>query len=211
MTDRFLIVGLGNPGKEYEKTRHNIGFRCVDEIARKYGMSFIKKQSKAQLAEGQIGDHKVLLAKPQTYMNLSGDAVRGLLDFYKIPNDHLLVIMDDLDIPLGTLRIRLQGSAGGQKGLKHIQTVLGTQDINRIRFGIGRPPGRMDPAAYVLQDFGKDEQILLIETLDRVVKAVETWLDHGILIAMNRHNGTAEESARNATAGATPKPSVTPE
>jgi PTH1 family peptidyl-tRNA hydrolase len=204
MTELYLIVGLGNPGRDYEKTRHNIGFRCLDEIAAKHGMTFGKKQGKAVIAEGKIGEHKVLLVKPQTYMNLSGNSVRELVNFYKVPIDHILVIGDDLDIPLGTIRIRMQGSAGGQKGLKHIMEQLGTPNVYRLRVGIGRPPGRMEPKDYVLQDFGKDEQILLIETLDRVVKSITTFLDYGISIMMNRHNGTAEESARNAL----PKPKL---
>jgi PTH1 family peptidyl-tRNA hydrolase len=202
MAELYIIVGLGNPGREYEKTRHNIGFRCLDALATKHKVYFTKKQAKAQLADGKIGEHRVLMVKPQTYMNLSGDSVRELVNFYKVPLSHLLVIMDDMDIPLGSLRIRMQGSAGGQKGLKHIMEQLGTQDIHRVRFGIGRPPGRMEARDYVLQDFAKDEQILLIETLDRVTKAVDTWLNEGILITMNRHNGTAEEAARNAQ----PKP-----
>ena len=209
MTDLYLIVGLGNPGRDYEKTRHNIGFRCVDEIAAKHGFSFNKKQGKAVVAEGKIGEHKVLLVKPQTYMNLSGASVRELVNFYKIPIEHVLVISDDLDIPLGTLRIRMQGSAGGQKGLKHIMEQLGTPNVYRLRVGIGRPPGRMEAKDYVLQDFGKDEQIWLVETLDRVVKAIDTFLDHGITIMMNRHNGTAEEAARNAAPK--PKPVRPPE
>jgi PTH1 family peptidyl-tRNA hydrolase len=198
MTDRFLIVGLGNPGREYQNTRHNIGWRCVDAIATAHGLTFAKKQSKAIIADGTIADRKVLLAKPQTYMNLSGEAVQALLTFYKIPISNLLVISDDMDIPLGTLRIREKGGAGGQKGLKSIIAHLGTQDFARMRFGLSRPPGRMDPAAYVLQDFDKREMPLVIETLDRVVKATETWLREGISIAMTRFNGTAEEAAQNA-------------
>jgi PTH1 family peptidyl-tRNA hydrolase len=198
MTDRYLIVGLGNPGREYENTRHNIGFRVVDSIAAAHGMAFNKRQSKALVAEGVIADQKVLLAKPQTYMNLSGEAVRSLLRFYKIPLNRLLVISDDLDIPPGTLRIREKGGAGGQKGLKSIIEHLGTQEFARMRIGIGRPPGRMDPAAYVLRDFDNDESILIVETVDRAVKAVETWIRFGIAIMMTRHNGTADESARNA-------------
>jgi PTH1 family peptidyl-tRNA hydrolase len=198
MTDRYLIVGLGNPGREYEKTRHNIGWRCVDAIAAAHGLTFARKQSKAIVADGTIADRKVLLAKPQTYMNLSGEAVRGLVDFYKIPPANLLVISDDMDIPLGTLRIRESGGAGGQKGLKSIIEHLGTQNFARMRFGLSRPPGRMDPAAYVLQDFDKGEMPLVNETLDRVVKAVETWLREGTAIAMTRHNGTADEAARTA-------------
>ena len=196
MTDRYLIVGLGNPGREYEKTRHNIGFRCVDAIAAAHGLTFSRRQSKALVADGVIAGQKVLLARPQTFMNLSGEAVQGLVTFYKIPLNNLLVISDDMDIPVGVLRIREKGGAGGQKGLKSIAAHLGTQEFARLRFGIGRPPGRMDPAAYVLQDFDKSEAILLIETLDRVVKAVDVWLRFGLPIMMTRFNGTAEESAR---------------
>jgi PTH1 family peptidyl-tRNA hydrolase len=211
MTDRYLIVGLGNPGREYEHTRHNIGWRVVDAIAAAHGMTFAKKQAKALVADGVIADQKVLLAKPQTYMNLSGEAVQGLLAFYKIPVNNLLVVSDDLDIPPGTIRIRAKGGAGGQKGLKSIMDHLGTQEFARMRLGIGRPPGRMDPAAYVLQDFDKSESILIIETVDRAVKAVNTWLRFGIELMMTRHNGTADESARNASAMPTPAaPSADP-
>lgn len=204
MTDRYLIVGLGNPGREYENTRHNIGCRVVDSIAAADGMTFSKRQSKALVADGVIADQKVLLAKPQTYMNLSGEAVRSLMTFYKIPLNHLLVVSDDLDIPPGTLRIREKGGAGGQKGLKSIIEHLGTQEFARMRIGIGRPPGHMDPSAFVLRDFDNDESMLIIETVDRAVKAVETWIRFGIAIMMTRHNGTADESARNATALPTP-------
>src|SRR3954451_21077400 len=152
MTARDVIVGLGDPGREFKKTRHNIDFRSIDAIAQAYGLTFAKKQSKALVADGVIADRKVLLAKPQTYMNLSGESVRSLVDFYKIPVGNLIVISDDMDIPAGTLRIREKGSAGGQKGLKSIMEHLGTQDFARIRVGIGRPPGRMDPSAYVLQN-----------------------------------------------------------
>ncbi len=198
MSERYLIVGLGNPGREYEKTRHNIGFRCVDAIAAAYGISVTRRQAHAFLGDGLIAEQRVLLAKPQTYMNLSGEAVRALVDFYKIPLENLLVISDDMDIPLGTLRIRQKGGAGGQKGLKSIMEHLGTQEFARLRVGIGRPPGRMEPTDYVLQDFESADQILVIETLDRVVKSIDTWLRFGVAIMMTRHNGTAEESARNA-------------
>lgn len=198
MTERYLIVGLGNPGREYENTRHNIGFRCVEAIAAHYGLRFTDKKARALLADGQIAEQRVMLAKPQTYMNLSGESVRVIADFYKIPVSQILVIMDDMDIPLGMLRIRAKGSAGGQKGMKSIIEHLGTDEIARLRFGIGRPPGRMDPAAYVLQDFGKENAILLTETLDRVVKSIETWLRFGVEMMMTRWNGTSEDSARQA-------------
>lgn len=200
MTDRFLIVGLGNPGTEYERTRHNIGFRVVESLAAKHALSFSKKQAKALLAEGTIVGRRVLLAKPQTYMNLSGESVRPLIAFYNLPLTNVLIILDDLDIPLGTLRLRPSGSAGGQKGLKSILDQLGTQQVARLRFGVGRPPGRMDAAAYVLQPFAAEEQLLVAETVDRAVRAIETWLELGIEIAMARYNGSAEDAARNAGA-----------
>ncbi len=205
--ERFLIVGLGNPGREYEHTRHNIGFRIVESLAAKHALNFSKKQAKALLAEGTIAERRVLLAKPQTYMNLSGEAVRPLIAFYNMPLTNVLIILDDLDLPLGTLRLRPTGSHGGQRGLKSILEALGTQNIARLRFGIGRPPGHMDAAAYVLQPFAAQEQILVADTLDRAVRAVETWLQFGLETAMARHNGTAEEAARNANA--TPNPTNT--
>lgn len=197
MTDRHIIVGLGNPGREYDNTRHNIGFRCVDALAAAHGLTFAKKQSRALIADGLIADHKVLLAKPQTFMNLSGESVSSLLAFYKVPLKNLLVISDDMDIPLGTIRIKPGGSAGGQNGLRSIITYLGTQNFARMRLGIGRPPGRMEGADYVLQDFAKGDAILIDETVARAVKAVETWLRSGLDLAMTRHNGTNEEAARN--------------
>ncbi len=190
MTDLYLIVGLGNPGKEYENTRHNVGWRVIDELARRHGLKLDKKEKKSITASGVMNGKKVILAKPQTYMNLSGEAVRGLVDFYKIDTDHLLTISDDLDLPLGTLRLRKTGSAGGQNGLKSIIQHLGdNQDFSRVRFGIGRPPGKMNPKDYVLQGFKGDDAILVMEVVDRAVKAVETWLAEGIDLAMTKHNG----------------------
>ncbi len=196
MTDRYLIVGLGNPGPEYKDTRHNIGFRCVDALAARHGLSFDKKQGKAVIAAGNIVGRSVVLAKPQTFMNLSGDSVAALAGFYKIPPAQIMVIFDDIDLPLGTLRIRPAGGSGGHNGMKSIIARLGTQEFARIRFGVSRPPGRMDPAAYVLRPFEREEEILVIETVDRVCKAVLTWMTAGIEQAMNQHNGTVEEAAR---------------
>jgi PTH1 family peptidyl-tRNA hydrolase len=190
MNERFLLVGLGNIGKQYENTRHNIGFWVADELARRHQLTFGKPERKAVCADGIIAGKRVLIAKPQTYMNLSGEAVRALCDFYKIPNTHIMVVHDDLDLPLGTLRIRPSGSAGGQNGVKNIIQHLGTQDFARVRCGIGRPPGRQDPAAYVLQPFAGDDVITATIMRDRAADAVETWLREGLDIAMNRHNGT---------------------
>ena len=190
MTERFLIVGLGNIGKEYATTRHNIGFWVADELARRYDMTFGKKERKAVCADGIIKDQRVIIAKPQTYMNLSGEAVRSLVDFYKIPLNQIIVIHDDLDLALGTLRIRANGSAGGQNGVKSIIQHLGTQDFARVRCGIGRPPGRLDPAVYVLQPFTGDDAITATILRDHAANAVETWLRDGLELAMTRHNGT---------------------
>ncbi|MDX2076891.1 MAG: aminoacyl-tRNA hydrolase [bacterium] len=190
MTERFLIVGLGNIGKEYANTRHNIGFWVADELARRYDMTFGKKERKAVCADGTIKDQRVIIAKPQTYMNLSGEAVRSLVDFYKIPLHQIIVIHDDLDLTLGTLRIRANGSAGGQNGVKSIIQHLGTQEFARVRCGIGRPPGRLDPAVYVLQPFTGDDAITATILRDHAANAVETWLRDGLELAMTRHNGT---------------------
>lgn len=192
MTDRFLIVGLGNIGKQYANTRHNIGFWVADELARRHNLTFGKAERKAVSADGMIHNKRVLIAKPQTYMNLSGEAVRALCDFYKIPNTHIIVVYDELDLPLGTLRIRPAGSAGGQNGVKSIIQHLGTQEFARVRCGIGRPPGRQDPAAYVLQAFSGDDAITAAILRDHAANAVETWLRDGLEMAMNKHNGTIE-------------------
>jgi PTH1 family peptidyl-tRNA hydrolase len=205
MSDRYLIVGLGNPGPEYDQTRHNVGFRCVDALAQAHGLTFDqRKKSKARTADGVIVGRRVLIAKPQTFMNLSGTSVQGLAAFYQIPPRNIVVILDDLDLPLGTLRIRPKGGSGGHKGLTDIIRRLGTQDFPRIRFGIGRPPGRMDPAAYVLRRFDQDELPIVGPTVERAIKAVEVWLSEGIDIAMNRYNGSAEEVAAREAQPAVP-------
>jgi PTH1 family peptidyl-tRNA hydrolase len=193
MSERYLIVGLGNPGKKYEATRHNLGFRVVDELARRYSLTFGKTERRAVTADGIIRNQRVLLAKPQTYMNASGEAVRSLMDFYKIPVESLLVIGDDLDLPLGTLRLRMKGGAGGQRGLKNILQHTGTNDVNRVRLGIGRPPGKMDPGAYVLKTFSGDDAITAQIMVDKAADAVETWLTEGVELAMTRHNGSVDE------------------
>ncbi|MFW5709312.1 MAG: aminoacyl-tRNA hydrolase [Chloroflexota bacterium] len=196
MTNRYLIVGLGNPGSKYANTRHNFGFWVVDELARRWNITDFKTDRKALVGDGMIRGQRVLLAKPQTFMNLSGQPVRALVDFYKLDIDTLTVIHDDLDISLGTLRLRKGGSAGGQNGVKDIIRHLGTQDFKRVRCGIGRPPGRMDPAAYVLQPFSGDDAITAQRVIDRAADAVETWLAEGIDTAMNRYNGTVDEIPR---------------
>jgi PTH1 family peptidyl-tRNA hydrolase len=160
MTDTYLIIGLGNPGREYKDTRHNIGFMLIDHIAVRLNARGMKLQSKAIVISALYEERKIILAKPQTFMNLSGQSVQGLLHFYKIPFENLLVAHDDLDIPLGTIRIRPTGGPGGQRGMASTIEQLGTKDFPRLRLGIGRPPGRMDAKDYVLQDFSKDDMKL---------------------------------------------------
>ncbi len=192
---RLMIVGLGNPGRKYADTRHNIGFMVLNEIANQHGLRFDIKRNTAVVADALLENQRVLLVKPQTYMNNSGVSVRGLADFYKIPPDDITVVLDDLDTPLGTLRIRPKGGAAGQNGMRSIIQHLGTQEFPRLRFGIGRPPGKMAASSYVLMPFTPDEVPLAEETLDRAVKAIRLWLSDGIDMAMNRQNGTAEEAA----------------
>lgn len=185
----YLIVGLGNPGREYHNTRHNMGFMAVDSITQKWGISNMKVQSKAIINTGNLSGRKVILAKPQTYMNLSGQAVSGLINFYKIPLDHLLVINDDIDIPFGTIRIRPGGGSAGQKGVGSIIERLGTQEFARMRLGVGRPPGQMNSADYVLQPFAKDEEEFLKNFLEKAGQAVEEFILQGLNAAMNKFNG----------------------
>ncbi len=187
--DTYLIIGLGNPGREYKDTRHNIGFMLIDHIAVRLNARGMKMQSKAIVISALHEERKVILAKPQTFMNLSGQSVQGLLHFYKIPFENLLVAHDDLDIPLGTLRIRPTGGPGGQRGMASTIEQLGTKDFPRLRLGIGRPPGRMDAKDYVLQDFSKDDMKLLPEVLEHGVDAALTFVTHGLNKAMNQFNG----------------------
>jgi PTH1 family peptidyl-tRNA hydrolase len=191
---RYLITGLGNPGKEYADTRHNIGFRCVDAMARAHGLSFSRVQHKALTADGLIAERRATLVKPQTFMNLSGQSVGGLVNFYKVPLDNLIVIYDDLDLPPGMVRLRKKGGAGGHKGMHDIIKRLGTNEFARVRVGIGRPPGKMEPTAFVLQPLKADDLPVVEDVTDRVVQAIETWLREGIEAAMTRHNGSIENA-----------------
>lgn len=193
LSDTFLIIGLGNPGREYKDNRHNVGFMLIDRIAVRLNAQGMKLQSKALVLNAQYNDHKLILAKPQTYMNLSGQSVQGLVHFYKIPLSNVMILSDDLDLPFGTIRIRASGGPGGQRGLNDILQKLGTKDVPRLRIGIGRPPGRMDPAAYVLQDFSREEMNELSLILDRGADAVFTFVKHGLNKAMNDFNGGVKE------------------
>jgi PTH1 family peptidyl-tRNA hydrolase len=188
----FLIVGLGNPGRQYRENRHNIGFMVVDHLCTEIDVRLSRLQSKSLVGSGIINGQKLLLAKPQTYMNLSGQSVSGLLRFYKLAPSELLVIHDDLDLPLGTLRMRPSGGSAGQKGLSSIIEQIGTQDFPRLRMGIGRPPGRMDSAEYVLQDFNRNEQDFLKLVLVQGAKAVKAFVSDGIKQTMNSYNGSLD-------------------
>lgn len=189
MTDPFLLVGLGNPGREYKDNRHNVGFMTIDRLAVRLNARGMKVQSKAIVITAMHEERKLILAKPQTFMNLSGQSVQGLAHFYKIPLTNLMILSDDLDLPFGTIRIRASGGPGGQRGMASTIERLGTKDFPRLRVGIGRPPGRMDPAAYVLQDFPKDEVQLLSEVLDRAADAALEFVIKGLNAAMNKFNG----------------------
>ena len=185
----FLIAGLGNPGREYKDNRHNVGFMMIDRIAVRLNARGMKVISKAIVMDARYENRKLILAKPQTFMNLSGQSVQGLAHFYKISPESLMILSDDLDIPFGTLRIRASGGPGGQRGLGSILEKLGTKDIPRLRIGIGRPPGRMDPAAYVLQNFSRNEEKELSNILDRGADAVFEFVTNGLNPAMNKFNG----------------------
>jgi PTH1 family peptidyl-tRNA hydrolase len=189
MPDTYLFVGLGNPGREYKDHRHNFGFMLIDRLCIRLNARGMKVQSKAIVISTQHNERKLILAKPQTYMNLSGQSVQGLLRFYKLPLDHLLVAHDDLDLPFGTIRLRPGGGPGGQKGVASIIQQLGTQDFSRLRLGIDHPPGRMDPADYVLHDFPSSDLMALSEILDRAAQAALTFMDDGLEAAMNKFNG----------------------
>ena len=184
----LLIAGLGNPGKKYAGNRHNVGFHILDRLAEEHGLVFDKKQSKAEVAVGRIAGQRVCLVKPQTYVNESGQSVGAMARFYKVDPADVLVIYDELDLPQGTIRLRPRGSSGGHNGIKSVIDHLGTQGFPRVRVGIGRPPGRMQPKDYVLQDFGDDEREVMQEVYGRVAEAVEAFILHGIKEAMNRFN-----------------------
>ncbi len=191
-----LIVGLGNPGRGYANNRHNAGFICLNHFARTQGIRFDKKQGKARIGTGEIADSKVVVAKPQTYMNLSGQSVSRLIKKFDINLDDLLVIHDDLDLPLGKIRIRLGGGSGGHNGVDSIISELGSQDFIRLRVGIGRPvknedstePSDDEIITYVLSDFTPDEKQAITQVIPRVTEAILCLLTEGLTAAMNRYN-----------------------
>lgn len=186
-----IIAGLGNPGRKYENTRHNLGFITVDRLAEEHGISVTKSKHKALIGEGRISGQKVLLVKPQTFMNLSGEAVRAVMDYYKEPVENLLVIYDDADIPAGAVRIRKKGGAGTHNGMKSVVSCLGDDGFARIRIGIGTQDDR-DIVDHVLGGFTREEADVMREAVLTAVSAVECMLSEGIDIAMNEYNTRKE-------------------
>ena len=183
-----LIVGLGNPGLEYSATRHNMGFLCLDRLATKHRLRFTGKRGKSVLARGAINGQDVALAKPQTYMNLSGESVRELLRIYKMPTSALLVVFDEVDLPMGTIRLRERGGPGTHNGMRSIVDEIGTTDFARLRIGVGTPTDGQNLADYVLGLPAPEERVVLDEALDRGVEAIETVARRGIGAAMNQFN-----------------------
>ena len=188
----FLIVGLGNPGRQYQTNRHNIGFMLVSRLAENLGVSFTRVQSKALVTKTTFQDKPVIIAKPQTYMNLSGQSVGSLAKFYKIELDHLMVVYDDVDLPFGRIRIRPSGGSAGQKGMRSIIDQLGTEEFPRMRLGVGRPPGSKGAASYVLRNFAGEDAEFLPQVLERGVEAVLTFISEDLITAMNRFNSKTD-------------------
>ena len=180
-----LIVGLGNPGRDYVRTRHNAGFMCLNALAERWALRFERQRARADVADGIFRSQRVILAKPQTFMNRSGESVRGLTRMYNVDPSNLLVIYDDLDLPFGRLRLRDQGSSGGHRGIQSIIDSLGTNQFPRLRIGVGRPPAGADPIDYVLRTFSSAELVELKEIFGRIAEGVELFLTGGVVAAMN--------------------------
>ena len=185
----YIIAGLGNPTREYEKTRHNVGFEVIDVLADMLGTTVEEKKFKGCYGRGIIGGEKVLLLKPQTFMNLSGESIRAASDFYKVDPEQIIIIYDDISLEGGQLRIRKKGSAGGHNGIKNIIAHLGTQEFPRIKVGVGDKPKKMDLADYVLSRFSKEDRAAMEDAFKEAAKAVEVMITEGMDTAMNQFNG----------------------
>lgn len=183
-----IVVGLGNPGSEYSQTRHNVGFMAIDALAAKHGVVTWKNKFEAQIAEIKINNEQVILVKPQTYMNLSGVAVAPIVKWYKAQLEDVIIIYDDMDTTLGKIRLRKKGSAGGHNGIESILVNLGQEDFPRVRVGISRPPQGWTVVGYVLGKFSKEEQGIVVEVLEKIGLALESWLKEGLDKAMNKFN-----------------------
>ena len=187
-SDRWIIAGLGNPGPAYAGTRHNVGQMVLALLAERMGARFKAHRTRNDIAEGRLAGQLVTLARPQSYMNLSGGPVAALAAFYKVPPERIVALHDELDIPFGAVRLKLGGGDNGHNGLRSITASLGTRDYYRVRFGIGRPPGRMDPATFVLRDFTPAERKELPFALDRCADATETLVTKGLAEAQNTYH-----------------------
>jgi PTH1 family peptidyl-tRNA hydrolase len=184
-SDRWLIAGLGNPGPQYAGNRHNVGYMCCDEIAGELGVTFKRDRSRAFVGTGTMAGAGVVLAKPVSFMNVSGPPIAAVRNFYKIPNERVIVVHDELDLPFGTVRLKLGGGDNGHNGLRSVTASLGGRDYHRVRIGIGRPPGRMDPADFVLHDFSAAERKELPEIVGRAADSVRILMEHGLAVAQN--------------------------
>jgi PTH1 family peptidyl-tRNA hydrolase len=187
-----LVVGLGNPGAKYENTRHNIGFDCLQKLHASMGSPGVQSKFESQITKGTLGSHDVVLAWPMTYMNCSGRAVAQIARFYKIPAEFILVVCDDLSLPLGKLRLRKSGTSGGQKGLDDVLKALATLDVPRLRIGIDATPENFQTVDYVLSKFSKKERQVVEESLGYALDAIQCWLVDGIDKAMNRFNAAKQ-------------------
>lgn len=185
---KYLIVGLGNPGQAYARQRHNVGFITLDAISRKHNVAFKKHKSKSLIATLQLNNMSVILSKPQTFMNLSGQSVQELVRYYDIQLDKILVIFDDLDLPIGDIRIRKSGGSSGHRGMQSVITLLGTDTIPRLRLGIGRPPPIVDPKDYVLRPFTEKQKQLIDSLIPKTIEAVESFVVDGVHTAMSNYN-----------------------
>lgn len=188
LSSMLLIAGLGNPGRRYRDNRHNVGFMFVDRLADELGTGFRRMQMKALTADARLEGRRLLLAKPQTWMNRAGESVAPLARYYKVPHENVLIVYDDLDLPQGAIRLRPSGGSGGHRGLESILQQLGETDLPRLRIGIGRPPGEMDPADYVLQDFRENEWETMRIALREAEECVRNLILHGIDKAMTDCN-----------------------
>jgi len=193
--ERWLIAGLGNPGPEYAGNRHNAGFMVADLLAERTGARFKRDRSRAAVASGRLAGFPVTLAKPMTFMNLSGRPVAALRTFYKIPPERIVVVHDELDLPFGALRLKQGGGDNGHNGLRSVTAALGTRDYFRVRVGIGRPAGRMDPADFVLHDFSAAERKLVPEVLERAADATEVLMRRGLAAAQNEFHAATEPAS----------------
>jgi PTH1 family peptidyl-tRNA hydrolase len=184
----FLIVGLGNPGKTYQRTRHNLGFQVVDRLAERHDIKVGQKKFKGQFGSGSIGEWRVCLLKPQTYMNLSGGAVAEAVNYHKIPLEQVLIAHDDVDLELGRIQVKFGGGHGGHRGLRSVIESLSADEFTRVRVGVNRPEGDDEVSDYVLEPFSKAEQAVAEDAVGRAAEAAATWLKDGLTTAMNQYN-----------------------